>query len=92
MKNMYAISIGLTVAGTGCLLIERIDSAGLGYPSFELTGMGCLLAIGGLMLLVVCLVASADDYLKRQWRRGLRCISGLRRRWRRSSSTTTESC
>ncbi|WP_431046886.1 hypothetical protein [Roseateles sp. L2-2] len=69
MRNMYAISIGLTLAGAGCLLAERAESSGPGHPLFELTVIGYLLAMGGLMLLVACLAASAEDWIKGRWRR-----------------------
>jgi len=69
MRNMYAISIGLTLAGAGCLLAERTEPLTAGHPLFELTVIGYLLAIGGLMLLIACLAASAEDWIKGRWRR-----------------------
>jgi hypothetical protein len=73
---MYAISIGLTLAGVGCLLAERTESPALGHPLFELTVIGYLLAIGGLMLLIVCLGASTEDWVKGRWHRTARPVDG----------------
>lgn len=92
MRNMYAISIGLTLAGGGCLLMEKMETVHVGYPSFELTGIGGLLVTGGLMLLLVCLVASAEACVKRRWIRVVHGISWVWRRSRRNASRTTESC
>jgi hypothetical protein len=73
---MYAISIGLTLAGAGCLLVERTGSSTPGHPLFELTVIGYLLAIGGLMLLIACVAASTEDWIKSRWRRVARPIDG----------------
>jgi hypothetical protein len=69
MRNMYAISIGLTLAGAACLLADRTESPTPGHPLFELTVIGYLLAIGGLMLLMACLGASIEDWIKGRWHR-----------------------
>ncbi|WP_431102902.1 hypothetical protein [Roseateles noduli] len=69
MRNMYAISIGLTLAGVGCLVAERTESSPPGHPLFELTVIGYLLAIGGLMLLIACLAASTEGWIKGRWHR-----------------------
>ena len=76
MRNMYAISIGLALAGAGCLLAERTEPPTAGHPLFELTVIGYLLAIGGLMLLIACLAASAEDWIKGRWRRASRPADG----------------
>ena len=69
MRDMYVISIGLALAGVGCLVAERADPAVPGHPLFELTVIGYLLAIAGLMMLIACLGASVEDWLKGRWRR-----------------------
>lgn len=69
MKNMYAISIGLAFAGAGCVLAEKSTRSIPGNPSFELTVIGYLLISGGLMLLIACLAASADAWLRARRRR-----------------------
>ncbi|WP_431266341.1 hypothetical protein ACQ859_14365 [Roseateles chitinivorans] len=74
MRNMYAVSIGLALSGGGCLLAERTESLTPGHPLFELTVIGYLLAMGGGMLFIACLAASAEDWIKGRWRRGARPI------------------
>lgn len=73
MKNMYAISMGLALAGAGCLLAEKSTRAIPGNPSFELTVIGYLLISGGLMLLIACAAASVEAWL--QGRRRRACAS-----------------
>lgn len=69
MRNMYAVAVGLTLAGAGCLLAEKAEASVPGHPLFELTVIGYLLAVGGLVLLIACLAASAEDWIKSRWRR-----------------------
>ena len=83
MRNMYAVSIGLTLAGTACLLAERTELPTPGHPLFELTVIGYLLAIGGLMLLIACLGASTEDWIKGRWHRVARPVPG---KWDQTSS------
>ncbi|WP_423600588.1 hypothetical protein [Roseateles sp. MS654] len=80
MRNLYAISIGLTLAGVGCVVAESTDPLTSVHPSFELTVIGYLLATGGLMLLIACLAATLDGWLKARWRRGTRSAVGVCRR------------
>ena len=77
MKNMYAISLGLTASGVACTWADAIGPVD---ASFELTGIGYLLGSAGLILLVICLGASLEDCLRSPWRRVSRPIGSQRRR------------
>ncbi|WP_343642814.1 hypothetical protein [Roseateles sp.] len=92
MRNIYAVSIGLTLAGAGCLLIDRADPPASGHHTFELTGIGYLLVSGGLILLITCLAASADEWVKARWGRASTRSPVEAGAVRRESSPPTESC
>lgn len=77
MKTMYAISLGLTAVGVACMWSAGASPA---TRSFELTAIGYLLLAAGLMLLVTCLGATIDLWLKSRWRRALCGVLGGRRR------------
>lgn len=62
MKTMYAVSFGLTVAGVICNWIEDVAEA---RSPLQPSPMGYLLLTAGLLLLVVCLVASLEQRLQR---------------------------
>jgi hypothetical protein len=92
MRNIYAVSIGLTLAGASCLLIDRADPPLPGHHTFELTGIGYLLVSGGLMLLITCLAASADEWVKGRWGRASTHSPAEGGAVRRESPPPTESC
>lgn len=77
MKNMYAISLGLTASGVACVWADGIGPV---RNSFELTAVGYLLGAGGVVLLLICLGATLEERLRAPWRRGSRPILPLRRR------------
>ena len=76
MRNMYAIALGLVVAGASCLGAEHATARSPGDPSFGLTAIGYLLASGGLMLLIACVAASIEDWVRTRCRRAARSESG----------------
>ena len=77
MKNMYAISLGLSAAGIACVWIDR---GPLEPPSFELTAIGYLLGAAGLMLLLICLGATVEECLRSPRRRAFAPFGAF---WRR---------
>lgn len=76
MRNMYAIALGLIVAGASCLAAEHAGARSPSDPSFGLTAIGYLLASGGLMLLIACLAGSVEDWVRTRCRRVARSDKG----------------